>query len=99
MLFGQLAAGAERPQLYQLFALWAATIVTVPIVRSLVRQWARGRDWYRQNALVIGGGRDALLVLTRLQRHPEYGVRVARLRGPARRDRRQHAPGRTGDLR
>jgi exopolysaccharide biosynthesis polyprenyl glycosylphosphotransferase len=76
VLFGQLVGGAERLQLYELFALWAASLVTVPVVRSIVRHWARGRDWYLQNALVIGGGHEARMVLTRLQRHPEYGVRV-----------------------
>jgi exopolysaccharide biosynthesis polyprenyl glycosylphosphotransferase len=76
VLFGQLVAGAERPQLFELFALWAASLVTVPIIRALVRHWARGRDWYRQNAIVVGGGREAELILTRLQRHPEYGVNV-----------------------
>ncbi len=76
LLFGQLTAGAERPQLFELFALWAASLVTVPVVRSVVRHWARGRDWYEQSAIVVGGGREAELVLTRLHRHPEYGVRV-----------------------
>ena len=76
LLFGQLTAGAERPQLFELFAVWAASLVTVPVVRSIVRQWARGRDWYGQNAIVVGVGREADLVITRLQRHPEYGVNV-----------------------
>jgi len=76
LMFGQLAGGAERPQLFELFALWAASLVTVPVVRSLVRHWARGREWYEQNAIVVGCGPEARLVVTRLQRHPEYGVRV-----------------------
>jgi exopolysaccharide biosynthesis polyprenyl glycosylphosphotransferase len=76
VMFVEVVGGAHRSQLIELFALWAAALITVPVVRSTVRHWARGRDWYAQNAILVGSGRDAELILTRLHRHPEYGVRV-----------------------
>ena len=73
---GVNAAGLSWPSLRQLALMWAIAIPTLSIMRSVVRHASRGKEWYRQNALIIGAAAESLPLLRRLRRHPEYGVNV-----------------------
>jgi lipopolysaccharide/colanic/teichoic acid biosynthesis glycosyltransferase len=57
--------------------LWMVTMPTVLATRSLTRRFARSRGWYRQRALVVGGADDRARIVTRIQRHPEWGIDIA----------------------
>jgi lipopolysaccharide/colanic/teichoic acid biosynthesis glycosyltransferase len=63
-------------QLLPSLGLWAFSVVAVLLLRALVRLLARHRPWYRQRALVIGGPDDTARVVSRINRHPEWGIEV-----------------------
>ena len=62
------------PEFQHLVLFWALAVPFVSLTRSGIRQWARKKEWYRQNALVVGDPRETAPLLRRLKRHPEYGV-------------------------
>lgn len=57
--------------------IWVLSVPAMLIARSMVRRWARNRDWFIQPALIVGNREDTWRVRQMLQRHPEYGVRVS----------------------
>jgi exopolysaccharide biosynthesis polyprenyl glycosylphosphotransferase len=62
-------------------ALWIAVTVAVLVARAAARRIARDRAWYRRPVVLIGdrGGTDR--ILSRVLRHPEWGLDVvSRLR-------------------
>jgi exopolysaccharide biosynthesis polyprenyl glycosylphosphotransferase len=58
--------------------LWLVSVPAILVCRSLIRRYAQRRPWYRQSAFVVGTPGDTERVCTILERHPEYGVEVAR---------------------
>ena len=56
--------------------LWGLSIASVLILRAAVRAVARTRPWYSQRTLVVGDDEDALRVMSRISRHPEWGIEV-----------------------
>jgi len=65
---------------------WGLMVVLVMALRSGARVLARRRDWYVQDALVIGPACQADAILRKIERHPEWGLRAtafAATPGPA----------------
>ena len=65
-------------QLLPSLLVWALSIPVILLLRALLRRVARRRGWYRQRVLVIGRVRDAAQIISRIHRHPEWGLSVAR---------------------
>ena len=62
-------------------ALWIAVIVAVLLARATARRIARHRAWYRRPVLLIGDREGTDRILSRVLRHPEWGLDVvSRLR-------------------
>jgi exopolysaccharide biosynthesis polyprenyl glycosylphosphotransferase len=57
--------------------VWSISIPVVLGCRSLLRQFARRQGWYNQKVLVIGRATDARRIVSRIHRHPEWGLSVA----------------------
>jgi exopolysaccharide biosynthesis polyprenyl glycosylphosphotransferase len=56
--------------------LWAVAIIAVLVARATTRRVARNRAWYRRPVLLIGDREGTDRVLTRVLRHPEWGLDV-----------------------
>lgn len=78
LIVARSIASAEPIQLLPSLAIWAISIPVLLSVRSAVRLLTRRRGWYRQKVLVIGRIRDAEKVVSRINRHPEWGLVVAK---------------------
>jgi exopolysaccharide biosynthesis polyprenyl glycosylphosphotransferase len=57
--------------------LWATTLLVLPLVRTIVRHYASGRDWYQQSAMLVGSAADLDRLRERVNRHPDWGLRIA----------------------
>lgn len=78
LVLARSLATTEPIQLLPSLLIWALSIPVILMVRSLLRRVARRRGWYRQRVLVIGRVCDAAQIITRIHRHPEWGLSVAR---------------------
>src|SRR5205823_2954276 len=59
------------------FLVFAASAITfLTVGRVAIRRLARRSDGYAQRAVIVGAGEVAQLVARKLQRHPEYGIRL-----------------------
>jgi exopolysaccharide biosynthesis polyprenyl glycosylphosphotransferase len=56
--------------------VWLAAIVGILIARAIARRIARNRPWYLKPVLLVGDREDTDQVLSRLLRHPEWGLRA-----------------------
>lgn len=54
--------------------LWVALTISVLCSRSIARRIASNRSWHRRPVLLIGDRQGTDRVLTRLRRHPEWGL-------------------------
>jgi len=66
------------PSIFPTILLWLLMVPAVLVARALARRYAERRPWYRQRVLVLGRSDDASLVRALLERHPEYGIAIAR---------------------
>ena len=71
------AIGPEAFSVSELVVLWFAAIPLFLCTRTLARQVARGREWFRQPVLLIGDSDDVDRLLRRIARHPEWGLEPA----------------------
>jgi exopolysaccharide biosynthesis polyprenyl glycosylphosphotransferase len=78
-----LVSAAILPDTTQLFGpgvLWVVGIVAILAGRSVARRISSRRAWYRRSVLLIGDREGTDRVLSRLLRHPEWGLHaVSRL--------------------
>ncbi|MFL5885384.1 MAG: sugar transferase [Thermoleophilaceae bacterium] len=70
-------AGLGTVHLGQLAAFWALSIVLVTSFRAAIRSWSRRRRWYVQNVLAIGTRAEMADMVTKVARHPEWGLHMA----------------------
>jgi Undecaprenyl-phosphate galactose phosphotransferase WbaP len=56
-------------------AAWFCSIVSVPLGRALVRNLLADRPWWGVPVLVLGAGRSARLVVSRLKAQPAIGLK------------------------
>jgi exopolysaccharide biosynthesis polyprenyl glycosylphosphotransferase len=58
------------------FLFMGGALLLIPLVRGSIRSWVLPRVMERRRTLIVGGGREARLVLRKLESHPEYGLDV-----------------------
>jgi exopolysaccharide biosynthesis polyprenyl glycosylphosphotransferase len=54
--------------------LWVALTISVLVSRAIARRIASNRSWHRRPVLLIGDRQGTDRVLSRLRRHPEWGL-------------------------
>ncbi|MCA1588633.1 MAG: sugar transferase [Chloroflexi bacterium] len=82
-----LALWAVRPEdtvVPRIALFWGLLVALVMGLRSVTRALARRRDWYLQEALVIGPDHQVQAILRKIQRHPEWGIRATAYVAPGR---------------
>ena len=67
---------AVRPDAPRMFAFWLMAIAFVASARALARKWARRSPLYMQNAIIVGAGDVGQLIARKLEKHPEYAIRL-----------------------
>ena len=55
---------------------WVVTVLTLMVLRSGARAYARSQVWYLQNTLLIGSLEQSATIVRKILRHPEWGVNV-----------------------
>ena len=54
---------------------WLGCLVSVPVVRSMVRRYYGGCDWWGDPVLIFGNGRAGCDIYQALRKNPELGLR------------------------
>jgi exopolysaccharide biosynthesis polyprenyl glycosylphosphotransferase len=60
----------------RLVLFWAIAVVLVPTFRGVMRLVGRRNVAYVQNVIIVGSGYVARLLAGKIEKHPEYGLRV-----------------------
>jgi exopolysaccharide biosynthesis polyprenyl glycosylphosphotransferase len=68
--------GSASVPLGRIALFWALTVVLLTLLRSLVRGVARRQPWYLQGALVVGPEDQTAIIVRKIDRHPEWGIRA-----------------------
>jgi len=64
------------PNLSRLVVFWLLAIALVPVLRACARAIGRRQPAYVQNVIVVGSGYVAHMLTDKIDKHPEYGLRV-----------------------
>jgi Undecaprenyl-phosphate galactose phosphotransferase WbaP len=67
------ASGVARP--LPLVTAWMGSLVSVPVMRWIVRRNLSGRDWWGPPVLIFGNGRAGCDIYQALQKNPGMGLR------------------------
>jgi exopolysaccharide biosynthesis polyprenyl glycosylphosphotransferase len=70
------ATGSAEPYLPKLVTFWAFAVALVSLARAVARLCVRRSDSYQQNTVIVGGGRVAQLIASKILRHKEYGINL-----------------------
>lgn len=70
------ATGLGDLTIGKLAVFWLLGVLLMMSFRGAVRVWARRRAWFPENAIVIGAGRDVAAVVSKVLRHPEWGLNL-----------------------
>ena len=76
LMLARSVASVDPIQMIPSILVWSISIPVILGCRSALRQFARRRGWYQQSVIVIGRASDASKVVTRIRRHPEWGLTV-----------------------
>ena len=68
--------GLPYPNLSRLVVFWLLAIGLVPLLRAGARAIGRRQAVYVQNVIVVGSGYVAHMLTDKIDKHPEYGLRV-----------------------
>jgi exopolysaccharide biosynthesis polyprenyl glycosylphosphotransferase len=68
--------GLPYPNLSRLVLFWILAIVLVPLLRAAARTVGRRQAAYIQNVIIVGSGSVAHTLADKIEKHPEYGLRV-----------------------
>jgi exopolysaccharide biosynthesis polyprenyl glycosylphosphotransferase len=68
--------GLPYPNLSRLVVFWLLAIVLVPLLRAGSRAIGRRHSAYFQNVIIVGSGYVARALADKIDKHPEYGLRV-----------------------
>jgi exopolysaccharide biosynthesis polyprenyl glycosylphosphotransferase len=68
--------GLPSPNVSRLVLFWVLAIVIVPACRATSRVIARRQPAYVQNMIIVGSGNVAHLLAEKIDKHPEYRLRV-----------------------
>jgi exopolysaccharide biosynthesis polyprenyl glycosylphosphotransferase len=70
------AAGIGDLSLSQMAVFWGAAAVGTTSFRAAVRARARRQLWYLQNTVVVGTTAEISAMVSKILRHPEYGINL-----------------------
>ncbi len=70
-------SGLRTVSIPKLSVFWLATVALLLGLRSLARAWSRRQSWYQQRAIIVGTPQETAAVISKIRRHPEYGIQVA----------------------
>jgi exopolysaccharide biosynthesis polyprenyl glycosylphosphotransferase len=65
-----------HPPLGRLVLFWLLAVGLVPLLRAGIRMVGRRQAAYVQNVIIVGSGAVARLLEAKIEKHPEYGLRV-----------------------
>jgi exopolysaccharide biosynthesis polyprenyl glycosylphosphotransferase len=65
-----------HPNLGRLVVFWLLAVVLVPVLRAGSRAVGRRQKAYVQNVIIVGSGYVAQMLADKVEKHPEYGLRV-----------------------
>jgi exopolysaccharide biosynthesis polyprenyl glycosylphosphotransferase len=65
-----------HPYIVRVAVFWGLAIAGIVMTRSIARRICRQHESYVQNTLVVGAGPEGRHIAKRLDRHPEFGLRV-----------------------
>src|SRR5262249_53224637 len=68
--------GLPYPNLGRLIVFWLLAIVLIPLLRAASRAVGRRQSAYIQNVIIVGSGQVADMLSEKIDKHPEYGLRV-----------------------
>lgn len=68
--------GLPYPNLSRLVVFWLIAVVLLPLLRAASRAVGRRQAAYVQNVMIVGSGSVAHLLSDKIDKHPEYGLRV-----------------------
>ena len=68
--------GLPHPNLTRLVVFWGIAIVLVPLLRAIARVLGRRNAAYIQNVIIVGSGQVARLLASKIDNHPEYGLKI-----------------------
>jgi exopolysaccharide biosynthesis polyprenyl glycosylphosphotransferase len=68
--------GLATPNVPRLTVFWIVAIAAIASCRAGARGFARRRDWYRQNTIIVGAGDIGQLIARKVIQHPEYGLEL-----------------------
>ena len=68
--------GVPHAPLSRLVVFWVLAVVLVPLLRAVMRMFGRRHVAYVQNVIIVGSGYVAQLLASKIEKHPEYGLRV-----------------------
>jgi exopolysaccharide biosynthesis polyprenyl glycosylphosphotransferase len=68
--------GLPYPNLSRLVVFWVLAILLVPLLRAGSRSIGRRQAAYVQNVIIVGTGYVARMLADKIEKHPEYGLRV-----------------------
>ena len=68
--------GLPYPNLARLVVFWLLAVVLIPLLRAASRAIGRRQSAYVQNVIIVGSGDVAHLLADKIEKHPEYGLRV-----------------------
>ncbi len=68
--------GLPYPNLGRLVVFWLIAVMLVPLLRAGSRVVGRRQAAYVQNVIIVGSGNVAHLLADKIEKHPEYGLRV-----------------------
>jgi exopolysaccharide biosynthesis polyprenyl glycosylphosphotransferase len=64
------------PNLGRLVVFWLLAVALVPLLRAASRAIGRRQAAYIQNVIIVGSGHVAHMLADKIDKHPEYGLRV-----------------------
>lgn len=68
--------GLPYPNLGRLVVFWLIAVALVPLLRAASRVVGRRQAAYVQNVIIVGSGVVAHLLADKIDKHPEFGLRV-----------------------
>jgi exopolysaccharide biosynthesis polyprenyl glycosylphosphotransferase len=68
--------GLPHPNTGRLVAFWILAVLLIPLLRAASRAVGRRQSAYIQNVIIVGSGQVAHLLAEKIEKHPEYGLRV-----------------------
>jgi exopolysaccharide biosynthesis polyprenyl glycosylphosphotransferase len=69
-------AGLGDLSIASLAWLWLTGVLMMMSFRAATRAWARRQRWYTENVIVIGAGSDVEAIVSKVLRHPEWGLNL-----------------------